>query len=296
MDLIFAMITVMIWATSAATAKLMMFSIPNLETLGVSSIFSFLFLLLLNGAAGRLKRFRTMPFRSVLRMAGLGFLGLFLYTALYYYGISQMSSQEACIVNYLWPLMVLVFSCLILRESITVRKVIAMVCSFAGIVILALGGDMEATGNRPLGILSCIAAAVCYGLFCVLNKKADMDQDLTMMIAWLTVAVCSFLTGPLLETWVPITGVQWPGLIWLGVVIDGAAYLLWAKALNRAENTARIANLAYLTPFLSLVVSAVVLKEQITGQALLALVFIIGGILIQSLQRKPTGIKANAIR
>ena len=37
-------------------------------------------------------------------MAGLGFVGLFLYSALYYYGLMQLSSQEACIVNYLWPI------------------------------------------------------------------------------------------------------------------------------------------------------------------------------------------------
>ena len=78
-------------------------------------------------------------------------------------------------------------------------------------------------------------------------------------------------------------GVQWLGIIWLGVMTDAVAYLLWALALKGVEDTAKIANLAYLTPFLSVVCSALVLKEKIKLQALVALVLIIGGILLQSL-------------
>ena len=88
--------------------------------------------------------------------------------------------------------------------------------------------------------------------------------------------------GLITEEWKPIAGVQWLGMIWLGVVINAVAYLLWALALKDVENTAKIANLAYLTPFLSLIISAVVLKEQITLRAVVALLFIIGGILLQS--------------
>ena len=65
-------------------------------------------------------------------------------------------------------------------------------------------------------------------------------------------------------------------------IIDAVAYLLWALALKGVGNTAKIANLAYLTPFLSLVISAIVIGEKIRFQAVIALVFIIGGILLQS--------------
>ena len=51
-------------------------------------------------------------------MAGLGFIGLFMYSALYYFGIEQLSSQEACILNYLWPIMIVLFACVILKEKL----------------------------------------------------------------------------------------------------------------------------------------------------------------------------------
>ena len=280
---IYAITTVMIWATMATVVKMMLFDIPNLEALSISSIFAFLFLLLMNIKTGAIKEMRNYSLKDYGIMSGLGFIGLFVYSALYYYGLAQLSSQEACIVNYLWPIMLVVFSCIILKEKLTFMKAFAMLCSFVGIVILSTGSADEGAGNAMLGIGSCIIAAACYGLFSVLNKKADYNQNIAMMIIWFVVAVCSMGLGLMTEKWVPIRGTQWIGMLWLGVVIDAVAYLLWALALKGTENTAKIANLAYLTPFLSLIVSAVVLEEPLELRAFIALVFIIGGILLQSL-------------
>lgn len=279
---IYAFLTVSIWGTLAAVAKLLLSDIPNLQTLSVSSIFAFIFLLIINIKNGTIKQMKMYSVKDYVIMAALGFLGLFMYSALYYYGITQLSSQEACILNYLWPLMLVICSCIILKEKFTLTKAIAMICSFVGIIILSTGNGLTANKNAVWGILSCILAAVCYGLFSVLNKKADYNQNISMMVIWLAVVIYSTPLGLITEEWKPIAGVQWLGMIWLGVVINAVAYLLWALALKDVENTAKIANLAYLTPFLSLIISAVVLKEQITLRAVVALLFIIGGILLQS--------------
>ena len=278
----FALITILIWASMATMVKVLLADIPNLQALAVSGIFAFLFLFLINAKSGKLKEMKRYRGKDFGIMAGLGFIGLFLYSALYYYGIGQLGAQEACVLNYLWPMMIVLFSCLILKERATVLKCVAMVCSFLGIVILSLGKSEAAGGNAVAGMVACIVAAACYGLFSVLNKKKDYDQNITMMIIWLTVAVCSFAVGPFLEDWVAIRGAQWLGILWLGIMTDAVAYLLWALALKGAEDTAKIANLAYLTPFLSVLISAVVLKEKIKPQALVALVLIVGGILLQS--------------
>lgn len=238
---------------------------------------------IINGAIKEMKRYRL---KDYLKMSGLGFLGLFMHSALYYYGIAVLSSQEACILNYLWPMMIVLFACLLLRETLTVKKAIAMVMSFAGIVVLTLGSGGGSSGNRLFGIIACVAAAVCYGLFSVLNKKHSLNQSVTMMWIWLTVAVCSAVSGLIFEAWQPITGWQWAGVAWLGIVVNAVAYLLWALALKGARDSAKIANLAYLVPFLSIVLSALILKEQIACTAAIALVLIIGGILLQSIHIK----------
>lgn len=281
-----AISAILIWSTMAAAVKILLASLPSLEALAISSFFAFLVLLVLNLWNSGAAVMRHYPFRDYLAAAALGFVGLFLYSALYYYGLSQLSSQEACILNYLWPIMLVAFSCIILKEQMTVMKGAAMLCSFAGIVILSTGSAGGSNGNRALGMTSCVAAAACYGLFSVLNKKADKNQKITMMVIWLTTALCALTAGLMVEAWVPVSGVQWLGLLWLGAACDAAGYLLWALALKGEENTAAIANLAYLTPFLSLVVSAVLLKEKIQVRMIVALVFIVGGILLQQVWKR----------
>ncbi len=279
---IFAIVTVSCWSTLAPIVKKLLYDIPNLEALSVSSFLAFFFLLLMNIFTGEIKEVKTYKVKDYGVIFGLGFLGLFVYSALYYYGLGQLTSQEACILNYLWPIMLVIFSCIILNEKFTLVKVVAMVSSFIGIIILSTGGSVALTGNGLFGIVSCIVAAACYGLFSALNKKVEYNANVSMMFMWLVAAVCALVLGVLTETWVTIKGLQWLGMIWLGVVVDAIAYLLWALALKGSEDTAKIANLAFLTPFLSLIISAIFLKEAIQIRSVIALIFIIGGILLQS--------------
>ena len=289
---IYAGLTVLIWSTLATVVKLVLKDIPNFQALAISSAFAFVFLLILNIINGSIKEMKHYRIKDCLTMAGLGFLGLFMYSALYYYGIAELGSQEACILNYLWPMMIVIFACIILKERITVKKIIAMLISFAGIVVLTLGSGGVSSGNRLFGIIACVTAAVCYGLFSVLNKKHSLNQNVTMMWIWFTTAVCSLVLSLIFENWQPIAGVQWLGIAWLGIVVNAVAYLLWAIALKGASDSAKIANLAYLVPFISIIISWLVLKEQITINAAFALVLIIGGILIQSISLKRDGNQA----
>ena len=289
---IYAGLTVLIWSTLATVVKLVLKDIPNFQALAISSAFAFVFLLILNIINGSIKEMKHYRIKDCLTMAGLGFLGLFMYSALYYYGIAELGSQEACILNYLWPMMIVIFACIILKERITVKKIIAMLMSFAGIVVLTLGSGGVSSGNRLFGIIACVTAAVCYGLFSVLNKKHSLNQNVTMMWIWFTTALCSLVLSLIFENWQPIAGVQWLGIAWLGIVVNAVAYLLWAIALKGASDSAKIANLAYLVPFISIIISWLVLKEQITINAVLALVLIIGGILIQSISLKRDGNQA----
>ena len=268
---LYAAATILIWATMAAMVKKMLVNIKN----------------------GSIREMKKYSLKDYGIMSVLGFIGIFLYSALYYYVLTQLASHEACILNYLWPMMLVLFSCIILKEKLTFLKAIAMFCSFLGIFILSSGGEPLSNGNTFLGIISCILAAACYGLFSVLNKKADYNQNISMMIIWLVTAICALILGLPTEQWVMIKGTQWLGILWLGIVIDAIAYLLWALALKGTQSTAKIANLAYLTPFLSLIVSAIFLKEHIELKALLALLFIVGGILLQSLYPHPTSNEEN---
>lgn len=282
-NLIYACCTVFIWGTMTVAVKMMLDGIPVFELNAITSILAFIFLLVQNLITGSIKTIGQYTTKDYMIMIGLGFLGLFCYNMFYFIGIGQLSSQEACLLNYLWPMMIVLFSVLILKERLTLFKAIAMICSFFGVFVLMGGGTSFANANRAFGSLSCIAAAICYGLFSVLNKKYNYPQEFAMMIFWLMAGLCSIVPGLIFEEWVMITPVHWIGMLWIGIVVQAVAYLLWALALNGSENSAVIANMAYLVPLLSLILSAIVLKETLTIRVFAAFLLIIGGILLQNI-------------
>ena len=144
---IYAILTVILWGTTAPIAKTILTNIPNLQTLAISSLFAFIFFVVLNTINGSMKQLRQYSIKDYLIMIGLGFLGLFLYSSLYYFGISELTSQEACIINYLWPIMLVLFSSIILKEKMTVKKIIALMMSFIGIIILVIGNQTISSEN-----------------------------------------------------------------------------------------------------------------------------------------------------
>ena len=285
-SILFAIVSIAIWSTLSTVAKLVLNDLPDLETLGISSVFAFLLLLAALFITGKYKLLKTYSAKQYAEMAGLGFLGLFIYSALYYYALGPLTAGEACILNYLWPMMLVLFSCILLKEKMTLKKAAALLCSFAGVMLISFGGASEKGVGRWIGMAACIVAAACYGLYCVLGKKRDFDQTVLLTVVWFTVTVCCFVLGPFVETWTPVVGMQWVGLLWLGVFVNAAAYLTWGLALQKAKSTALVANLAYIVPFLSLLLSAAVLKEKISPAAVFALVLIVGGILLQGLGTK----------
>ena len=180
--------------------------------------------------------------------------------------------------------MTVIFATLILREKLTRRKIFAIMLSFSGIVVVMAGnlGEGNFSIETFLGAVSCVIAAACYGLFSVLNKKRHFDQKFTMMIIWLTTAICSIVAGIFFETWQIFRFKELIGLIWLGVATDAIAYLTWALALENSRNTAQIANLAYLVPILAIFVSTFLFDEKLSPAVVPALILILAGILIQN--------------
>ncbi len=285
-QIVYAVLTVFLWATMAPAVKLMQDSVPTTEVLFLAGVFSVVFLLGRLIANGKVKEYRTFGAQNYKVVLGLGFLGFFVYEFLYYFGIAQLTASTACILNYLWPIMLVLFSCLILKEPFTTRKVIAMVASFLGVVVLSAGGNDQYGAHPMLGIVGCIVAAVSYGLFSVLNKREDLDQDLCMPIYWGVTMVSGLIAGFVEGGWTMPDLKTWLILAWLGVMANAVGYLIWAIALNDSKNSARIANFAFLVPVLSMLLSALILREQIHWNGIAALVLILGGILYQSYEKK----------
>lgn len=278
---LYAFVAIAIWSTTATVSKLLLHSFTTIQILAVCSAMAAVFLFAVNLFSGKLRVLKTYRLRDYLITAGVGLLGTFFYNMFLVFGIGRLLASQAMIINYLWPMMAVVAGCVILKEKMTLRKGIAVAMSFLGVVIVTSNGSLLGfTGGNLLGALMCVLAAVSYGLFVVLNKRLPYESSVSMMLYYivstLVAVTCVLISGNL-----PVlSGIQSLGLLWIGLGDYAIAYVSWALAM-KAGQTAKIANLAYITPFLSLVVAHFALGDPITVWSVGGLLVIIAGIFLQ---------------
>lgn len=268
------------WSTMPTISSLLLGEMDNYTVLCVSSFFATVTMIVIVLASGKLKQALSYTAMDYLKMAGIGLPGVFLYYVFYYAGTMRLPASQAFITNYLWPVMSIVFAVILMRERMTAAKVVAVAMSFGGVIAVA-GGDILSFSSRGItGTLFCLAGAVCYGLFTVLNKKSSYDKQVLMTVAMGVAFVLSFIPAVTVGDGVLVEPSQIPGILWNGVFTMALANLAWTLALA-GGNTAKVSNLAYITPFLSLVWTFFILHEPVKPMSVVGLCLIVGGILIQ---------------
>ena len=219
-------------------------------------------------------------------MVVIGSLGVFFYNYFLLLGTDLLEAQTAFVINELWPALIIIFSCWILGEKMNLGKAAAVIFSFLGILVVTTDGKLtDFSFGSPKGILFALLAAICYGLYCTLNKRETYDKNLSVMISYGAGTILAFILIILQGKLSLPTGAQTAGMLWNGIICNALPYLTWALALD-IGNTAVIANLAYLTPFVSLLCTHFVLGEKVTIFSVLGLVLIVLGIVIQMLVNK----------
>ncbi len=271
---------ILLWSTLPTISKLLLGEMDSYTVLCVSSLCAAVALVIINLCSGKWNTIKAYRFTDYLKMAAIGAPGVFIYYALYYEGTTRMLASQAFIINYLWPIMSIVFACVLLGEKMTLRKAIAVAMSFLGVFTVAGGDILHFDADVAIGTLCCFGAAVCYGLFTALTKKSRYDTQIVVTVATVTAFVGSLALVWLRGGTIAITPTQIPGILWNGVGTMALANLSWALALS-SGNTAKVSNLAYITPFLSLVWTRLILSEPIQPLSVVGLCLIIAGVFVQ---------------
>ena len=127
---VFAGISILLWSTLATVSKLLLDTMDSLWVLGISAGCAFAVLFFYNLCTGRLKVMKGYKGKDYLTLVLIGLPGTFFYNLFYLGGAEVLPASQAFIVNYLWPIMSVVFACVLLKEKLTGRKALAFVISF----------------------------------------------------------------------------------------------------------------------------------------------------------------------
>jgi len=277
---LYAGISILLWSSLATVSKLLLGTMNSYKVLCISAFFAAVALLIVNLFTKRLCVLKSYKLKDYITIILIGLPGTFFYYVFLYLGTDRMLASQAFIINYLWPIMSVVFACILLKEKLTARKTIAIAMSFLGVITVAGGELANFSLDTLLGMVFCIGAAISYGSFTALNQKWHFDKQISMMISFFASFVLSLVISLATGTDISLNLLQVAGLGWNGIFVMAIATVTWALALDSGK-TAKVSNLAYITPFLSLVWTALFLKEPINPWSVLGLVVIVLGIFVQ---------------
>jgi drug/metabolite transporter (DMT)-like permease len=183
-------------------------------------------------------------------IVGVG--GLFGYHALYFLALRFAPPAEAGLLNYLWPLLIVLFSSFLPGERLAAHHIIGAVLGLAGTVLLFAGNSSGgfAPGQIP-GLAAAFVAAFVWAAYSVMSRKLKAVPTEAVAGFCAATAVLAALVHGMVETtlW-PETTLQWLAIIALGVGPVGAAFFAWDIGMKRGD--IRVLGAAsYATPLLS---------------------------------------------
>lgn len=179
------------WSTVATISKLLLSTLDSFQLLCFSSLLAFLFLLVFNTIKGNIKELKSYKAKDFFVSVIITIPSTVLYYLFYYSGTDLMPASQAFIVNYMWPIMSIVFACIVLREKLTWRKIIAILISFAGVMVSSRISFSNIDKKILLGAILCLLGAMSYGLFTALNQKYNYNRWLSMMLGYLASFIIS---------------------------------------------------------------------------------------------------------
>lgn len=214
--------------------------------------------------------------------------GGFLYTILTLYGLQYTTANITGIVNSTCPAFIALFSLLFLKESLTKRKILAIVISILGIVILSLkNGQLNFKSTNLLG-LSLVSLAVIPGaLYTVLTKK------ITKPLSPFTPALFMNLPNALLfiplafknHDWTPFLTApmgDWLKLLLYGLTSGFLFFIFWYRSLLHIS--ANIAGLFIgFVPISTSLLAYLFLGERITSLDIVGMLCVLMSLIIGTL-------------
>lgn len=213
-------------------------------------------------------------------LVGVG--GLFGYHVLYFLALRTAPAVEASLINYLWPLLIVVFSALLPGHRLRWWHLAGAVSGLAGTVILVGYGGGEGFGFRGqylTGYLAALAAALTWAGYSILSRRhAHVPTDAVGGFCAAT-ALLAALAHLAFERTVWPEGYEWLVVAAMGLGPVGVAFFTWDHGVKHGD--IRVLGVAaYATPLLSTLLLIAAGQARLTWALAAACVLIVGGALL----------------
>jgi drug/metabolite transporter (DMT)-like permease len=225
-----------------------------------------------------LSNFRLAHWKVPLRTLLVGIYGLFGFHFLLFMALRNAPAVEANLINYLWPLGMVVMAPLFLKDvSLRPRHIVAALIGFAGaaIAILGRGGAASSGEGFHVGYLLALVSAFVWASYSLLTRRLPSFPTSAVGGFAAVSGVLSLLCHALLEPSISLTTEDWVLVCLLGLGPLGGAFFLWDAAIKLGD-TRRIGLLAFATPILSTVLLLVTTGQPLQWNVAIAAALVVG--------------------
>jgi drug/metabolite transporter (DMT)-like permease len=278
----YGLAAVLIWSTVASAFELSLRVLRPAQLLLLAAFFSTLALFGTLLVQRRMALLRATTKRQWLFSALAGALNPFLYYLVLFEAYARLPGQEAQPLNYTWSIALALLSIPLLGQRIRAASIAALLVSLLGVYVIATRGAVLALHlTDPLGVGLALGSSLIWALYWILNLRDPRDDVVKLFLGFVAGTVLTALYVAATGARLPPLGPGWAGGAYVGFFEMGFTFVLWLSALRLSRTTARVANLIFLAPFLSLVLLHFVVGESIYPSSVIGLALIIVGIVLQ---------------
>ncbi|KGY10953.1 membrane protein [Vibrio tubiashii] len=277
---------VLLWSTVATAFKLTLAEFSPIQMLTVASIVSAIALIAISAYQGKLRllpsTFLSNPWYYLL----LGLINPLAYYVVLFKAYELLPASQAQAINYSWAITLTLMAALFLGQTIRKQDWIACTFSYIGVIVIATKGNILGLNfESPLGVGLALFSTLLWASYWILNTKNKADPIVGVLLGFL-VAIPFAIGLTLYEDvgFSQITAKGWLAVCYVGLFEMGITFVLWLSALKLTQNTSRLSNLIFASPFISLMLLATIIGEDIHPSTLVGLVLIITGLIIQQIK------------
>ncbi|MBF0241039.1 MAG: DMT family transporter [Desulfamplus sp.] len=277
-----ALLTVLFWSTSATAFKLSLRYLDIFQLLFYASLVSTFVIGAILGIQGRFNQIFLLEKKDYINSFLFGFLNPFIYYLMIFKAYDLLPAQIAQSVNYTWAIMLTLLSVPLLKHPFSKIDFIAMIICYTGAVIVSTQGNLSGFKSLSVsGLVLAFASTVIWASYWILNVRMPREPIIGLFLNFLfslplTLLFCLFFSN---IADISIEGLA--GAAWVGCFEFGFTFVIWLTALKLSNNTGKIVNLIFLTPFISLIFIRFFLNETVFISTFIGLAFIVSGLLLQ---------------
>ena len=283
--LLLGLTAVLLWSTVATAFKLALRELDVFQLVAYAVLISAVALLVLVVIQGKLALLKDYARNHLSFYLALALLNPLLYYLVLLRAYDLLPAQQAQPINYTWAITLALLAVPLLGQKLSGRDIMAIIMGYGGVVIIATRGRLlEMQFDSLEGVILALASTVLWALYWLLSTRNPRDPVVSLCLNFLLAAPCALVICATFSTLVLPSLRGTMAAAWVGLFEMGVTFALWSTALRLASGVARIGNLIFLSPLISLVLIASVLGEVIHPATLVGLALILPAVLLQQTQ------------